>query len=69
MSKTWINQERHLPKNNSLYRKKIQGGVFFLRDYEYRYVELFEYPRKEVLVGRYEYSETINGAYELLVRA
>ena len=41
---------------------------FLLRSDEYRYGRLFDDMRKSDFVGRYEYPETINGAYELLVR-
>ena len=43
--------------------------MFLLQAGEYRYVQIFEDLRKVAFVGRYEYPEEINGAYELLVRS
>ena len=40
---------------------------FFIWADEYRYGKIFEDTRKEYFVGRDEYTETVNGAYELLV--
>ena len=42
--------------------------LFLLREDKYRYGQLFEDTKKSDFVGRDEYPETINGAYELLVR-
>ena len=42
--------------------------VFLLRDNEYRHGQLFEDPRKAYFVGRGEYTEMINEAFELLAR-
>ena len=41
---------------------------FFIWADEYRYGKIFEDTRKEYFVGRDEYTETVNRAYELLVR-
>ena len=41
---------------------------FLLRADKCRYGKLFEYLRGGGVVGRHEYPEAINGAYELLVR-
>ena len=47
----------------------FKAMLSLLRDYKSVYGQLFEYLMKEVFVRRDEYTDTINGAYELLVRA
>ena len=47
--------------------EKFKAMLFLIRADESRYVQLLEYMRKSDFVGRYEYPNMINGAYELLV--
>ena len=49
--------------------EKSKAMLFLLRVYESRYGKLFEDMSKADFVGKDEYPETINGAYELLVLA
>ena len=42
--------------------------LFLIWADEYRYGKIFEDTRKAYFLGRDEYTETVNGAYELLVR-
>ena len=57
-----------LPEEVTIEEDKFKAMLFLLRDGESRYGKLFEYLRKAYFVERYKYTETINGAYELLVR-
>ena len=45
----------------------LDAMLFLLNADESIYGKLFEDLRKAAIVGRYEYTKTINGAYELLV--
>ena len=46
---------------------KFKAILFLIRVDDYKYVKLFEDIIKADFVGRDEYPETLNGAYELLV--
>ena len=56
------------PEEVTIKEETFKVMIFWLRDDESIYGELFERLRKSAFVGRYEYPETIDGTYELLVR-
>ena len=56
------------PQEVTIEEEKFKAMLFLLWADESIHGKLFEDLRKAYFVGRYEYSETVNGAYELLVR-
>ena len=56
------------PEEVTIEEEKFKTMLFLRWPDESIHGKLFEDLRKLYFVGRYEYSETVNGAYELLVR-
>ena len=56
------------PEEVTTEEENFKAILFLLQAYGSRYGKIFEDLFNSDFVGRYEYAETINGSYELLVR-
>ena len=55
--------EKYTPKEVTTEEEKFKAMLFFLREYESRYGQLFQDMRKSYFVGIYQHPGTINGSY------